>query len=81
MGVISKDWWFDGNSFWSQEYWFEDITVIEEPEWDTIVNFTDDTKTVICKLHEDELLTWEKQVINVSDLVDAYLAKVWWTLN
>lgn len=80
MGVISKDWWFNGDWFWPNEYWFNWIDT-QEMGWDTFIEFWDDRWWLICKLQDGKILLWEKQEVNIGDLVNAALAGIWGRLN
>lgn len=77
LWLISEKWWFNGEKFWKDEYWFDGIDTQETQE-DTIIEFRIWNIWVICKLDNDNNITlcdWNEDAVVIGDMITSVLTK------
>lgn len=78
--LVSEDWWFNGETFWANEYWFDGIDTQEIGD-KVIVEFRENWDSKALRLDKDWFSqAWEDE-INIGDIINSFLAWVDWTLN
>lgn len=82
LWLVSETWWFNGDSFWSEEYWFDGIDTQEI--WDDVfLEIWDGGTRKMYKL-ENGILKWEnwdKIRMDIQDLIELALVKNTWNIN
>lgn len=80
LGCYTSNWWFNWETFWANEFWWNSIST-QEYEWDTTVAFEWEWKMIMCWVVADTLIVAEKSDFSIDDVIWAFVTRVWWKLN
>lgn len=76
----TSHWWFDGERFWEDEFWWDSICTIEN--WKDIqCEFQWNGKIIICSMIWNDFFSVEWNWVTVEDMVGRILAEKWGKLN